>query len=153
MKLYFAYGSNMDLAQMRKRCPSASLFGVGELKGFRLEFNIYSPRRRCGCADVVPARGTSVWGLIFRVSDAEMERLDRFEGVPFHYQRATYNVSHFGKRLRCEGYEVRSKVRDQVPSRSYLGVIKKAARDYAFPRAYFEYISSFDTKPVRHRGK
>ena len=33
---YFAYGSNLDAAQMRARCPSAKLLGAAILDGYRL---------------------------------------------------------------------------------------------------------------------
>lgn len=32
-KIYLAYGSNMDLAQMKARCPGARLLGAGRLDG------------------------------------------------------------------------------------------------------------------------
>ena len=35
---YFAYGSNLDAAQMRARCPSAKLLGAAILDGYRLGF-------------------------------------------------------------------------------------------------------------------
>ena len=30
---YFAYGSNMDIAQMKRRCPEAELLGPAVLSG------------------------------------------------------------------------------------------------------------------------
>ena len=32
--LYFAYGSNMDMQQMRSRCPSARFIGLSNIKNF-----------------------------------------------------------------------------------------------------------------------
>ena len=38
MKKYLAYGANMSVEMMAKRCPDAKLLGTGELKNFRLMF-------------------------------------------------------------------------------------------------------------------
>lgn len=35
-KLYIAYGSNLNLEQMRRRCPTAELVGKTVLRGWRL---------------------------------------------------------------------------------------------------------------------
>ena len=38
MGLYAAYGSNMDPAQMLRRCPSSPHTGTGWIRGWRLTF-------------------------------------------------------------------------------------------------------------------
>ena len=38
-KIYIAYGSNMDLFQMARRCPNARLLGTGEIKDYQILFN------------------------------------------------------------------------------------------------------------------
>ena len=38
MSLYAAYGSNMDPAQMKERCPHSPMAGTGWLMGWRLTF-------------------------------------------------------------------------------------------------------------------
>lgn len=35
-KLYIAYGSNLNLAQMAARCPSASIYAAGLLNNWEL---------------------------------------------------------------------------------------------------------------------
>lgn len=41
-KLYIAYGSNLNLPQMAVRCPTATVKGSGEIKGYELFIS------RCG---------------------------------------------------------------------------------------------------------
>jgi hypothetical protein len=43
--LYFAYGSNLDEVQMRRRCPQAVLVGPARLLGHRLVFSGWWPGR------------------------------------------------------------------------------------------------------------
>jgi len=54
--LYFAYGSNLDGAQMRRRCPSARLVGAAILDGYRLGFAGQSAAWGGGVATVVRDR-------------------------------------------------------------------------------------------------
>lgn len=39
---YFAYGSNMNLAQMKQRCSSPKVLGIVRLPGYKVEFFGYS---------------------------------------------------------------------------------------------------------------
>ncbi|KAJ2894971.1 hypothetical protein MKZ38_007060 [Zalerion maritima] len=53
MPLYFAYGSNMSLSQMRRRCPQNSYIGVGTLHGYTWQINDR------GYANVIPVPAPS----------------------------------------------------------------------------------------------
>ena len=37
-KLYIAYGSNLNLKQMKYRCPTAKLVGKGTIENYELQF-------------------------------------------------------------------------------------------------------------------
>ena len=37
-KIYFAYGSNLNLEDMKVRCPTARLLGAGRAEGHELMF-------------------------------------------------------------------------------------------------------------------
>ena len=41
IKYYLAYGSNLNLNQMKRRCPNAIKVGSFLLKGYQLEFRYY----------------------------------------------------------------------------------------------------------------
>jgi len=77
---YFAYGSNLDLAQMKIRCPSSELISKGSLSGYRLTFNRYSNGWGGGVADVIQSKGSEVLGLVFKLSDSDIKRRDSSEG-------------------------------------------------------------------------
>ena len=42
IRLYVAYGSNMNLGQMSYRCPCSKRIGVGKIKGWKLIFNVHA---------------------------------------------------------------------------------------------------------------
>lgn len=85
--LYFAYGSNLDLKQIRARCPSARLVGPARLRGYALAFGGYSQRWSGSVATVLPAKGSAVQGMLFRMRVGCFGRLDAFEGHPYAYKR------------------------------------------------------------------
>ena len=76
-RLYFAYGSNLSLAQMAKRCPASYYVGRAVLPDYRWQIN------QRGYANVVACPGSSVHGLVFQLgNDGDDEaHLDRSEGV------------------------------------------------------------------------
>ncbi|MEX2500932.1 MAG: amidohydrolase [Trueperaceae bacterium] len=78
----FAYGSNMDPVQMRRRCPSARFVARAWLPDFALAFPRWSPKRGCGVADVVPAPGGRVWGVVYDLDEEDGRALDGYEGAP-----------------------------------------------------------------------
>ena len=86
---YFSYGSNMNLAQMKKRCPDSNFLQLFCLHGFKLVFNRMSKKRNCGVASIIKTNNNEdyVWGSIFLVSSDDMLKLDRFEGLGAGYSR------------------------------------------------------------------
>ncbi|MFA6158035.1 MAG: gamma-glutamylcyclotransferase family protein [Candidatus Paceibacterota bacterium] len=137
MIFYFAYGSNMDEKQMRERCPDARFVSVARLDDFKLDFTIHSPKRQCGCADVVFARGEKTYGILYEMSAADILRLDGFESVPTAYIRNTKGVkSADGKMHKAFVYEVADKKEFIAPSADYLNLILNAAQKHSFPKDY-----------------
>ena len=87
--LYFAFGSNLHLGQMAKRCPESRYVGVARLHDWRFQIN----NRRY--ANVVPSAGSCVEGLVYRLSLTDEANLDKSEGVPTAYQKWTLDVELF----------------------------------------------------------
>jgi len=56
-KMYAAYGSNLNFAQMEHRCPDATFYGAAELKDHELLFR-GSPTS--AVATIEPKEGSSV---------------------------------------------------------------------------------------------
>ena len=138
---YFAYGSNLDLPQMKRRCPSSKLISKGSLSGYRLTFNIFSSGWGGGVADVIQDQGSKVWGLVFELSDTDLERLDRYEG--YHkdwtslYERwKTVIDTPNGQVSDVWVYTVVEKQKFVKPTPEYLQIIKDAAVKWNFPKAY-----------------
>ena len=138
---YFAYGSNLDLIQMKIRCPSSKLISKGSLSDYRLDFNRYSSGWGGGVADVIPIKGSQVWGLVFELSDNDMDRLDFYEGC-YKNRTSLYERSKVvintpkGPIPDVWVYTVVEKQKFEAPTAKYLGIIKKAAIRWNFPNVY-----------------
>ena len=86
---YFAYGSNMNWQQMQRRCPSSRFVCIARLPDFQFGITRHSRLRDCGTANVFPAHGQEVWGIVYEVNDAELAILDHFEDG---YRRETISL-------------------------------------------------------------
>lgn len=145
---YFAYGSNMSSEEMRAWCPSAQFVAAARLPHHRLDFTRYSRKREGGVADIVPARGQEVWGVLYELDAGDLAALDRKEGVPAAYTRAFVDVAPVsGEPARVLTYTVVEKGRTEAPSREYLEIMLRGARERDLPGSYvrtLEQIASRD---------
>ena len=94
--LYFAFGSNLDLDQMRSRCPQSRPLRAVWLADHRLIFCGVSQRwGGCGVASIVPALGMRVFGRLYRLTVEDAALLDGFENVPQTYVRQACELYPF----------------------------------------------------------
>ena len=78
-ELVFAYGSNVDPAQMRERCPESDLSRfIAEARSWRLYFPRESKKRKGGVGSIVRSANDSVWGVVFSVTKRDLTRLDLY---------------------------------------------------------------------------
>ena len=147
MIYYFAYGSNMNQEQMKKRCEDSKLIGNAVLLEYELAFTIYSPKRKCGCADIVKHENKKVFGLLYEISEQDLKALDIYEVHPKYYKRFTVTVKdQEGREYQAETYEVVNKEKEfQKPSQEYLQLLISAAQENNFPEEYQKFLSSFET--------
>ncbi|RDA91202.1 hypothetical protein CP533_4837 [Ophiocordyceps camponoti-saundersi (nom. inval.)] len=86
-RYYFAYGSNLHMDQMRRRCPNSRYIGRAELPDYRWQIN------ERGYANIVAAQGHLVQGLVYEIDAADEARLDLYEGVATNaYQKRHISV-------------------------------------------------------------
>lgn len=94
--IYFGFGSNLWLDQMRTRCPTSTYLGVARLNDYKWIINDR------GYANVVssPSANSSekkyahtVFGLVYALLPTDESRLDRNEGVPHAYTKEYCTLS------------------------------------------------------------
>lgn len=93
-KLYLAYGSNLNLAQMRYRCPDARMVGYTYLPNRKLAFRGSQTGNYLTLAagDSGDPRGVPCG--VFEISERDQASLDRYEGYPRFYRRGIVPVEH-----------------------------------------------------------
>lgn len=136
MIMIFAYGSNLDVAQMERRCPSARVRAEARLANHRLAFAGYSHGWRGAVATVAPAKGRIVRGIVYAISKEDLMRLDGFEGAPRSYERRVYPVRlGTGERAMVAVYVQPTPVEEDVPSGRYYETIARAYKAWGFDPA------------------
>lgn len=136
MPLYFAYGSNLDEAQMLSRCPSARVVGRAVLHDFGLTFQGASQRWGGAVANVVCAPGLHVPGVLYEITAADLARLDQFEGHPNVYRRSTMVVVDETGTSRNAAVYTKPFAPARPAAPEYLRVLKRAYKRWAFdPKA------------------
>jgi gamma-glutamylcyclotransferase (GGCT)/AIG2-like uncharacterized protein YtfP len=145
MVLYFAYGSNLDIQQMRSRCPNCQVLGKGFLARHCLDFTRYSHKWQGGVADVIAAdEPQRVWGLVYRLTEGDLYALDQHESYPTGYDRAQTTI--VTQQLTLEDvwvYRVVQKRELIPPHPQYLGIIQAAAQRWQFPPDYHTHLHQF----------
>ena len=89
MKKYIAYGSNLNVGQMRFRCPDAKAYATGVIENYRLSFK---GSKSGNYLTIEPADGYSVPVTLWEVNAEDEHSLDIYEGFPTFYRKETLTV-------------------------------------------------------------
>lgn len=125
-KLYIAYGSNLNLAQMASRCPSASIYATGVLNNWEL---VYRGTRRNSHATIERKAGSMVPVLIWEIQPRDEYRLDVYEGYPHYYFKKNIMVDIDGKKKKAMVYIMDEHQLPGRPSSSYIEIIRQGYID------------------------
>lgn len=125
--LYWAYGSNLNIAAMRERCPAARKVGRLFVEDAALVFR--------GVADVTVCEGSVVPGGLWEITRECERSLDRYEGVASRlYLKRYLTVKRKGKKREVVlFYQMRMSTGVQPPSEFYLDLIARGYRDFGLP--------------------
>jgi hypothetical protein len=134
-KYYLAYGSNLNVQQMRFRCPDARVVGTAEIPDYQLLFKgsktgaYLTIEKRTGA--VVPV---GVW----EVSKADELELDRYEGCPTFYYKTEMEVAVKSWRngkietMKAFVYIMHEDRKLGIPSSQYVRTCVQGYRDFGF---------------------
>lgn len=128
-KKYAAYGSNLNLDQMAKRCPTAVVVGKGEIRDYELLFRGYNGS---AVATVEPKAGASVPVLIWDIGPEDERKLDIYEGYPRLYGKTGLEVQTENACESIMAYTMNAGYDLGMPSATYLDTIMKGYQDAGF---------------------
>lgn len=134
-KLYAAYGSNLNHAQMRERCPEAKYLGSAMLKNQNLLF--------CGQPDhsfatIKTMAGKEVPIGLWEISARDEKSLDRYEGYPHFYHKTVLPVTLDGEEVHAMVYIMDLAMPAGLPSVMYYNIVEKGYRDCGLDTAYLK---------------
>ena len=119
MQYYFAYGSNLHHAQMKRRCPKCRYVKKHILNDYQLAF------RNAGWADIEKKVGKKVHGALYLISKCAEKKLDVYEEYPVLYKK----IYFIYKRKKVMTYTMCKKTKLVHPTTRYLNIIKQGYKD------------------------
>ncbi|MBZ0294731.1 MAG: gamma-glutamylcyclotransferase [Anaerolineae bacterium] len=118
------------------------LIGKALLMDYRLAFTRQSQQWGAGVADIVPSRGHSVWGVLYKINKLCLMSLDLKESYGIGYTRIACKVFlEDGTKLPAITYTVIRKLsREVAPSRDYHDTIIEGAEENGLPMEYLDFL-------------
>ena len=113
--LYFAYGSNLNHFQMKRRCKDSKFLKKINLRNFKLTF-----RSKYRAADIEHSKNSTVPGGLFEISKSDEKKLDIYEDYPILYKK--FYFKYYGKKVMT--YTMVNKTSFKYPSERYLNIVK-----------------------------
>ena len=127
--LYFAYGSNLNHFQMKRRCKDSKFIKKIKLNGFRLTF-----RSKYRAADIDIKKSSSVPGALFEISKSDEKKLDVYEDFPKLYKK--YYFNYYGKKVMT--YTMTKKSSFKFPTERYLSIVTQGYSDCELDMKYLK---------------
>lgn len=138
MRYYIAYGSNLHVAQMRRRCPDAVAVGTAWLDNYRLAFR---GSKTGAYLTILPDKRTRVPVGIWAISEDDERNLDRYEGYPTFYGKhdETITLQRFDgttEQVTAMVYTMRADAPKGTPSQSYVNTCSVGYDCFGLPQEY-----------------
>ena len=134
-RYYIAYGSNLNIPQMRWRCPSARIIGISEIPDYRL---LFKGSQSGAYLTIEPSQGDSVPVGVWEVTAEDELALDHYEGYPKFYYKAEMELPVTGIRSgRTRMRTVFVYIMDEsrpfgIPAKYYVDTCRQGYRAFGF---------------------
>ena len=132
--LYAAYGSNLNVEQMRYRCPEAKIIGTAAIPDYQLMFK---GSKTGSYLTIEKDEGSEVPVGIWRVTGRDIEALDFYEGYPsFYYKKSFILPCSDGRRHRVFAYIMHEDRPLGVPANWYVNTCLRGYSDFNLDKRY-----------------
>ena len=138
-RYYIAYGSNLNIPQMRMRCPGARIIGTSVIEDYQL---LFKGSKTGSYLTIEPMEGSEVPVVIWEVTETDEKALDRYEGYPnFYYKKEmTLDIKGIrtGKVRRRDAfvYIMHEERELGIPSWYYVNTCLDGYRAFGFDEKY-----------------
>ena len=138
-RYYIAYGSNLNIPQMRMRCPGARIIGTSVIEDYQL---LFKGSKTGSYLTIEPMEGAEVPVVIWEITETDEKALDRYEGYPnFYYKKEmTLDIKGIrtGKVRRRDAfvYIMHEERELGIPSWYYVNTCLDGYRAFGFDEKY-----------------
>ena len=161
-QLYFVYGSDMNFEQITSRCLKPEVFAVAQLNNHKISFFGYSKTWDGGEECLIRAPGEELWGVVFKLSFSDADRLDawhdvRLDGSGRHFLYPIEVVDTGGNFIPVLLIKRNYLGDPGSPTEEYLNHIVAGAQAHGLPAEYINKLEKIKTKkasfPVPKKSK
>lgn len=132
-KYYIAYGSNLNVNQMKMRCPDAKIVGKGYINGYEL---LFKGSYTGAYLTIEKKKGGKVPIGIWKVSARDEINLDRYEGYPSFYYKADMKIKIDDKEIDAFVYIMHEDRILSIPSGTYVMTCMEGYKYFEFDDKY-----------------
>ncbi|MGN0609845.1 MAG: gamma-glutamylcyclotransferase family protein [Oscillospiraceae bacterium] len=149
-RYYIAYGSNLNIEQMKVRCPNARVIGTAAIKDYQL---LFKGSKTGSYLTIEPKAGASVPVAVWEVTKACEASLDRYEGYPAFYYKKDMILDIRGiktgkvRRRTAFVYIMHEEREVGIPSFYYVKTCINGYRSFGFDEKYI-----FDAIEISRRN-
>ena len=152
-RFYIAYGSNLNVRQMRMRCPDAVIIGTAFIPDYRL---LFKGSKSGNYLTIEPHSGSQVPVAVWAVSARDERNLDRYEGFPDFYYKKGYplevKLSETGKirKLTAFAYIMHEERKLGIPTSAYIRTCVDGYRQFGFDLKHLRKAMDISEREVYH---
>ena len=152
---YIAYGSNLNVRQMKFRCPGAKVVGTSVIKDYQLR---YKGSKTGSYLTIEKKKGGMVPVAVWEVTADDEKRLDAYEGYPNFYYKTDMQLtvkSHITgrkKKLDAFVYIMHEERKLGIPSYAYVRTCVQGYRDFGFDLKHLRLAFDISERGVRNEN-
>lgn len=138
-RYYIAYGSNLNIPQMRMRCPGARIIGTSVIEDYQL---LFKGSKTGSYLTIEPKAGAEVPVVVWEVTEPDEKALDRYEGYPNFYYKKEMTLDIKGirtkkvRRREAFVYIMHEERELGIPSWYYVNTCLDGYRAFGFDEKY-----------------
>ena len=152
---YIAYGSNLNVRQMKFSCPGAKVVGTSVIKDYQL---LYKGSKTGSYLTIEKKKGGMVPVAVWEVTADDEKRLDAYEGYPNFYYKTDMQLtvkSHITgrkKKLDAFVYIMHEERKLGIPSYAYVRTCVQGYRDFGFDLKHLRLAFDISERGVRNEN-
>nr|DAZ37240.1 MAG TPA: hypothetical protein [Caudoviricetes sp.] len=150
-KYYIAYGSNLNIRQMRFRCSGAKPIGISAIPDYEL---LFKGSKTGAYLTIEPKDGGLVPVAVWEVTADDEKHLDIYEGYPnFYYKKEVRLPIRLAngktKKVTAFVYIMHEEREIAIPSMTYIRTCEEGYRNFGFDTKFLDAAYEISAKEVQ----